>query len=579
MLQALLVFVVAVLVLLRFAAPGLTFEDCGELAAAAAVWGVPHPPGYPLLTLVGGAFVRVGAIFGLEPARAMVLLSVLSAAGAVALVARFVERATWRTGAEGGGSHSVVPLAVTGLLLLSPTFRAQGLVVEAYALAAFCSAALLLAALCWRPAFVGLWFGLAVAAHPSGVFLFPLAVFGVLRAGERGRSVVRGAAGFALGSATWLYVPLAAAAKPAVNWGGIEGVDGLLDHLLRRQFGVTPERDLAAQAGFLAEHLVGQWPLVLGLALAIGGVLRRRHADEPTDPDPRGPSALGPALGLVGVTLLVTTLGLFWAQHWPVTEELTRVRLAGSFTPLVLLTAAGIGLLLERGLERGAPLLARLPGALLLLLVLVLGMVHVGPYGAPTLADFQDMGDVTEARTYAEELLVEPGPGDPRALVVNRLGYSDVLFFPLLYTKVVRGHGAGLLVVDRELLGAPWYRAELAAERPDLGPALDELGAAIDAAPTDPRSRRLAQVPFLRWLAGREGGLRYVGKPGPRLVEGLELSADARTWVVSAEPRPTSGADAGPSRPWLDRGRDLDVWRAELLREAEERDRFRGLLP
>ena len=83
MLQALLVFVVAVLVLLRFAAPGLTFEDCGELAAAAAVWGVPHPPGYPLLTLVGGAFVRVGAIFGLEPARAMVLLSVLSAAGAV----------------------------------------------------------------------------------------------------------------------------------------------------------------------------------------------------------------------------------------------------------------------------------------------------------------------------------------------------------------------------------------------------------------------------------------------------------------------------------------------------------------
>src|SRR5512133_2465478 len=36
-----------------------TFGDSAELGAAAALWGVPHPPGYPLLTLVGHLFASV----------------------------------------------------------------------------------------------------------------------------------------------------------------------------------------------------------------------------------------------------------------------------------------------------------------------------------------------------------------------------------------------------------------------------------------------------------------------------------------------------------------------------------------
>lgn len=33
-------------------APGLMYTDTGELAAAAYTWGVAHPTGYPLFTLV-----------------------------------------------------------------------------------------------------------------------------------------------------------------------------------------------------------------------------------------------------------------------------------------------------------------------------------------------------------------------------------------------------------------------------------------------------------------------------------------------------------------------------------------------
>src|SRR5260221_14242184 len=33
--------------------------DSAELVAAAAVWGVPHPPGYPLFTSMGHAFAAL----------------------------------------------------------------------------------------------------------------------------------------------------------------------------------------------------------------------------------------------------------------------------------------------------------------------------------------------------------------------------------------------------------------------------------------------------------------------------------------------------------------------------------------
>lgn len=36
-----------------------TFGDSAELGAAAALWGVPHPPGYPLLTLIGHCFASI----------------------------------------------------------------------------------------------------------------------------------------------------------------------------------------------------------------------------------------------------------------------------------------------------------------------------------------------------------------------------------------------------------------------------------------------------------------------------------------------------------------------------------------
>lgn len=562
--------VVAALVFLRAAAPGLTFEDSGELAAAASVFGVPHPPGFPLLMLVGGAWAKLLGPLGIEPARALVLLSVLSAALCVALVTRFV------AGRE--GERPIAGLVAAGMLLLSPTFAAQAVVVETYALAAALTGAMLLAALSARPAFLGLLFGLALAAHPASVFLFPLFVFGVLRAGPLAKVGGRAVLGLALGLSVYLYVPLAAAGNPAVNWGGIDSVGSLMDHLLRRQFGSGPERDLAAQASFVAEHLIGQWPLLILVCLVFG--LRRRKPGE-TTADNATSTVLMPdvRLALAGVTLLVTTLGLFWAQHWPVEEQIARVRLAGSFTPVVVLSAAVVGLLFARIEER---LDGKLPPPLLLLGGLLLAMVHVAPSygdhsetaGQPTLAAFTDMSDVTEAEAYARAVL-DDMPKDG-IVVVNRLGYSDVLFFPLLYAQVTLGLRPDVLVIDRELLGADWYRRQLSSARPELSEPLARLAEATEALPgeADARSRRIAHVPFLRELAARPGGVAMIGKPSPRIADGVVVSALASFWWLG-EPLPPSKAAAPRPQPWpfldLTPGAYPDPWRQELARMARAR--------
>ena len=53
------------------AAPGVTFEDSGLLAAAAATGGVAHPPGYPLFAVLGRAWIAVLSPWVADPARAI----------------------------------------------------------------------------------------------------------------------------------------------------------------------------------------------------------------------------------------------------------------------------------------------------------------------------------------------------------------------------------------------------------------------------------------------------------------------------------------------------------------------------
>ena len=81
----------AAMLFLLFLAAGIYGGDSGDLVTAAVVRGVPHPPGYPLYTLLGHILTHVP--FG-TPAWQVGLLSLMPHAIVVSLVFAIVRRET-----------------------------------------------------------------------------------------------------------------------------------------------------------------------------------------------------------------------------------------------------------------------------------------------------------------------------------------------------------------------------------------------------------------------------------------------------------------------------------------------------
>ena len=80
-----LIFIPGVLAFILYfvtCSPTINFTDSGELATVAWTGGIAHPPGYPLYTLFGIAFIHLP--FG-EPAWRMSMISALFGAAAVSL--------------------------------------------------------------------------------------------------------------------------------------------------------------------------------------------------------------------------------------------------------------------------------------------------------------------------------------------------------------------------------------------------------------------------------------------------------------------------------------------------------------
>jgi len=134
-------------------APGVTMEDSGELATASAHLGVPHPPGYPIWTIVTWIFTKIFAFVPFRgqpnPAWAVVLVSVVFGAltsGITAILicrsatemVRSIRRTTEVLGQKvedavcwtGGVSGSLI-------FAFSPVNWSQAVIVEVYSMGAF----------------------------------------------------------------------------------------------------------------------------------------------------------------------------------------------------------------------------------------------------------------------------------------------------------------------------------------------------------------------------------------------------------------------------------------------------------
>lgn len=231
----------AMLVYLPRQCPTLALQgDSAELVTAAAVWGVPHAPGYPLYTFIAHLFTKLPL---LEVAHRVHLTSALYHALAVGLVARSVGRLTgsWRAGAAAG-----LCLAFARAFFVGSLFAEVLPLAEAF-LAALIAIAVEIhlrrapsSRLFYGFALLG---GLAIAHHP----IVGLAGAGVLvlvgpEVVRWGRARVVRAAGVVLVAAaaftaSYGLVFLAARRDPPVSWGDVHDMASLEHLVLRRDYG------------------------------------------------------------------------------------------------------------------------------------------------------------------------------------------------------------------------------------------------------------------------------------------------------------------------------------------------------
>jgi hypothetical protein len=217
-----LLLVAFALVYGRTACPTIFGGDSAELAAAAATFGVPHPPGYPLYTIVTGLLSRPVLLLGLaeDYGGATSILSGLYAAGALALLFLLARR----LGCSSVGA-SVAALA----LGMGRTFWSQATVTEVYTFDVLLGLGAALAYVVARESgssraslvaavLVGSWLGhrfVNVLYLPALLALAPPAQ-ALAHAKQRWGVLLFGALGAGL---VFLYLPLASLRDPAIDIG------------------------------------------------------------------------------------------------------------------------------------------------------------------------------------------------------------------------------------------------------------------------------------------------------------------------------------------------------------------------
>jgi len=244
---------------LRTLCPTIYPGDGPELTAAAWVLGIPHPTGYPLFMILGHLFQHAG--LG-SPALSMNLMTALF--GALACLGAYsLQREIWRTvvGEDTARHPAFLLLSAATVLLLgaSATWWDQSNETEVYSLM------LLFVSFAWtlglravrdpspkRLLALAALSGTAFLHHQLFLITLPLSGATALAFWKRPenapcRAPVLAAAVlcFCLPLLGYLYLPLRAAARPAINSGDPRTLGQMVQHMTGGQF--RPTRILTRQ--------------------------------------------------------------------------------------------------------------------------------------------------------------------------------------------------------------------------------------------------------------------------------------------------------------------------------------------
>ncbi len=519
----------AALLYARTMSHSIAIGDAGELALAATVVGVPHPPGYPLYTLLArlASLVPLGTIV-----MRLNYFSIVCALAALFLHLRIGERL---------GLSLVPRLAATALLAGSYTFWSQASIVEVYALHLLLVHAVLLVAIDSAAPEGGGWgrasfllaylLALAAAHHPSSLLLVPVALTSWAlatnaRSAKAAAPPADVAARAAAAAAPVKFVVLAllasipftlffvllvrSRANPAIDWGNPETVPALVAHAARTRYGdlrhfARPAGLLAGQIAAFARILADDLSPVIACGVPAGFavlVMAKRHAG-----------------GLVLLAFLLFSLGTIFLVNFPLTD-LALYDNRVFFLPAISAGALASGALLAAVGSFAAALAPqrrrRAIAAALATLILALAIVPAARR-IPRL----DRRDHTVAADLGRALLV---PIDPGATLLASEGQA---VHSLAYVSGVLGFRPDVRVVDR--LGVLGGGRGIGGRAPAAGRPAGGALFATDAEAL--RARGLHPVPY--GLAYRGGVDEASVSPGvwesfsfrrPEKVEAIDFA-------------------------------------------------------
>lgn len=450
------------LLFLFFQARHIVAGDSGDLVTAAATFGVPHPPGYPLYTFAGWIATKVFPWFG--PAWAVGLLSSLPHALVVGFVSRIVYRIT----------KSAIGACFAALLLVGNyLFFLYATTAEVFALFVLFLVGLLYLAIRWdetedyRFLLLGTGvFGLALTHHHVILFLVPaLAIYGwhTRRMLARVLTIRRAllAVGlFFLGLAPYLYVLVAARSGSMVNWDHVTTPARFIQLITRADYGTFQSGALigsqlsqrfisvVAYARFLL--LDFSWMGVSIAALGFISLWQKKRA-----------LAL-----LIGTALVSLGPLFFFYASFPLANRFT----LGTYERFLLPSYTLIALLFGVGIAAGGEVIPRVlkrylrpPSMTVLrygLAVVVAGFI--GITGWATLWRFWGLAHDTTAERIGVDLL-RSVPENSLVLVSR-----DTTLFTTQYVRYALSYRPDTVVLHLHALAGRDYQETVARAFPDI---------------------------------------------------------------------------------------------------------------
>lgn len=432
------------------AARDFVVGDSPELITAAVILGVPHPPGYPLFTMLGHLFslLPIGPI----PFRVN-LVSVVCDALAVGVVFLTAFRL----------SQSRLASAVAALILaLNPLFWSWSLAAEVFPLNNLLASLMIYFVVVWYQApdragsliiaaFVA---GLALANHHTIVLLGPAVCFvlwqrrAVLQ--RRPQIVFLCAIVFCLGLLPYLYVLWAAARHPAYNWGHVSSLSDLFRVITRQSYGGHHLVAPAFRGGSSLDRILALFAsmgALINLFGLLGLVYAWRHCRSYFWFVLLGFVFTGPFFAkITNLNLAAASEGLFVLERFFLLPQ------------VVIAPLLALGIVMVAGLvashasvspARSVPLVA---GALAL--VLIIGVV--------TNYSRIDQSHNHIARLYAEDVFATIKPD------TILLASGDGLALPLIYLNTVERVRPDVTIIVPMIMPANWYVQQLRETDPRL---------------------------------------------------------------------------------------------------------------